>query len=230
VTKRKVTALVVLACLAGGVIGGFIGFAWHAPGRPTTWSDIRDWATAVAIVLGLPALLYQLNLQRLQFADEAKRNVGRDDLLDRQRRELQQSERLRNREQAEDVNLTWKYDGQASAADVNNGSRRPIRDVACQLKQGHAGPLLRPEKVSELTRFSGGGPVSEMLVPAEDGVTDGWRVANIRSGETFVFKFGVSRRGADSAYLMLVRFTDDAGFHWELDHHLHLMQLDDRDW
>jgi hypothetical protein len=145
VNKRNVAALVVLACLAGGVIGGLIGFVWHAPGRPTTWSDVRDWATAVAIVLGLPALLYQLNLQRLQFADEAKRNVARDDLLDRQRRELQQSERLRDRVQAEGVDLTWHdiarrraatgdvTTSQASTARVTNNSRRPIRDVACQL-------------------------------------------------------------------------------------------------
>lgn len=143
-TKRKIAVSIVVAFLAGGVVGGLIGFAWHAPARPATWSDIRDWATAAAVVLGFPALLYQLNLQRLQFADEARRNLARDDLLDRQRRELEQRERLRNREQAEEVNLRWLPSDQASTADVTNGSRRPIRDVACQLDRGHGESLLRP--------------------------------------------------------------------------------------
>jgi hypothetical protein len=227
VTKRKVAAFVALAFVVGGVVGGLIGFVWHAPGRPSTWADVRDWATAVAIVLGFPTLLYQLNLQRLQFAGEAKRNIARDDLLDRQRRELQQSERLRNREQAEDADLTWHFEGQASStANVTNNSRRPIRDVACQFDRGHGGPLLRPEKVGAITQFSNG---TAVLIEATEGVTDRWRVANIRSGETFVFTFGVSR-DSDPAGRILVRFTDDAGLHWELDHHLHLVMLDDREW
>jgi hypothetical protein len=228
VNKRQAIAVAV-AFAAGGVIGGIIGFAWHAPGRSTTWGDIRDWATAAAVVLGFPALLYQLNLQRLQFAGEAKRNIARDDLLDHQRRELQRNEHLRQREQAEAVDLIWSAGGQnASAAEVTNGFRRPISNVACQLDRGH-GRMLRPERVNEMAYYAASG-LPAGPVPAREGVTENWRVANIRPGRQFIYVFGVSRN-VDPTYLLLVRFTDDAGLHWELDHHLHLMRLDDRsDW
>lgn len=88
--------------------------------------------------------------------------------------------------------------------------------------------MLRPERVSEMAYYPTGLPVGS--VPAREGVTENWRVANIRPGRQFIYSFGVSRN-IDPAYLMLVRFTDDAGLHWELDHHLHLVRLDDRsDW
>ena len=71
--KGKVAGLVALGLVAGGVIGGLIGFAWHAPGAPKSWDDVRSWATFVVLVLGFSVAAYELNLQRLQFARQAER-------------------------------------------------------------------------------------------------------------------------------------------------------------
>jgi hypothetical protein len=86
---------IVLAVLAGMVLGGAIGFIWRAPGRASTWADIRTWVTFAVVLVGVPTALIQLNLQRLQLrsqqqviSDEADRNKRRDKLLDGQLREL----------------------------------------------------------------------------------------------------------------------------------------------
>jgi hypothetical protein len=163
VTKRRIGALVALGFVAGGVIGGVIGFVWHAPGRPATWEDIRNWATFVVLVLGFTVAAYELNLQRRQFAEEARRNRGRDDLLDRQRRELQQTERLRQRMQAERIMLKVATD---SDAYVYNNSRRPIRDVTCGIESRMpdgdmqievvAGGATRMRELEDREPYSGG--------------------------------------------------------------------------
>jgi hypothetical protein len=43
----------------------------------------------------------------------------------------------------------------------------------------------------------------------------------------FVFEITAHRALMDSE---VVRFTDDAGLHWQIDHDLHLERLSDRDW
>jgi hypothetical protein len=105
------TALVVAIAL---VLGGAIGFAWHAPGRSGTWPDVRTWAGFAAIVIGVVIALVQMDLQRRQLASqqsviegEATRNQRRDQLLDGQLRELEQRARTFDRQQAEAIGLEW---------------------------------------------------------------------------------------------------------------------------
>jgi hypothetical protein len=221
VSKR--TAILVAAVTAAVALaaGGVIGFILHAPGRPSTWTDARDWLTSAVLILGFPAAVYQLYLQRRQFADEAKRNAARDDLLDRQRRELQQAEQLRQRAQAEGIRFRWIYGRIGSTAQVENGSRRPIANITCQLDLDQGGTMLSPRGVSDIVEFTGGGSAT---VPAEC-VSDGCSVAVMRHGDRASFEFEASRRDHPNGR-MLVRFTDDAGLHWELDHHGHLEHED----
>jgi len=55
------------------------------------------------------------------------------------------------------------------------------------------------------------------------------RVPLIRAGSRFGFKTTVPVKDHEVARMM-VRFTDDAGLHWEVDPDLHLAKLDSRNW
>lgn len=209
-TKRKVTAFVVVAMLAGA-IGGVIGFVWHVPGRPSTWADVRDWATALAIVLGFPALLYQLNLQRLQFAAEAKRNEDRQ------------------RAQADAIQFTWWPASQMKFSfflgrepmtflGIENKSGRPIRDATCRIR----------DRASIGVMQLASGPTPKVLRAAEPLVSEDPDVSLIGSGNLFGFVFELAL--ADEPVPLFARFTDDAGLHWQIDGNLHLTRLEDRDW
>jgi hypothetical protein len=101
-SKRTAT---VLAALAGVVLGGAVGFISRAPGRASTWADVRTWVTFAVVLVGVPTALIQLNLQRLQLrsqqkviSDEADRNKRRDKLLDGQLLELEQRAQVLERQ------------------------------------------------------------------------------------------------------------------------------------
>jgi uncharacterized membrane protein len=226
VSKRTWT---LLGLLVAGAIGGGIGFAWHAPGRLQTWDDIRTWATFVVVVLGFTVAAIELNMQRLQFAREIERSADRDGLIDDQRRELQDAQRLREREQAEHVDLTYadmqEEQGKSLAIVINN-SRRPIRDVAAKfyIVKGQS-TLIQAERSSEMY------PVNELaspsLVPAT--VTPSFRQEVIRAGGRAGFQFAWNKVNMPEGQAV-VRFTDDAGLHWQLGQDLHLQKLAARDW
>lgn len=221
-TKRT-TATLTFA--AGCILGGFIGFIWHAPGRASTWADARGWATFVVVVLGLSVAAYELNLQRRQFAEEAKRNTARDDLLDRQRHELQVQERLREREQAERVDLTWSNSASGSYAELVNDSRRPLRDVACQFEPGQGRAPVHAERAGELKPYTRDGTTG--WIPVKRGGVNGWRLPTVRGGGRA--GFDVPARRDQNGGRLTVRFADDVGLLWQLDHDLHLVRLDSRD-
>lgn len=107
---RKRTA--VFATALGLVIGGAIGFAWHAPGHSGTWTDVRTWVGFAIVIVGAAIALSQMDMQRRQLASQQKvlegeveRNKRRDALLDEQLRELEQRARTLDRQQAEEVDL-----------------------------------------------------------------------------------------------------------------------------
>ena len=54
-SKRTASLIAAL----GLVLGGAAGFAWHAPGRPTTWIDVRTWAGFGIVIIG-PAIALTL--------------------------------------------------------------------------------------------------------------------------------------------------------------------------
>jgi hypothetical protein len=233
VNKRTLTAAIVLALLAGGAIGGLIGFAWHAPGHPSTWDDIRSWATLAVLVLGFTVAAYELNLQRRQFADQARRSIGRDALLDGQLRELQQRAELTRREQAEAIGLGL---GQTSPsvsggtpeylATVQNGSRRLIRDVTCRLLPGDHRDAQSAKTVGQLANAGSASPIAP---PTLINTRPGHHARIIRSGQTCGFAFNCEPATAPDAQV-IARFTDDAGIHWQISPDLHLEDLDQRDW
>jgi hypothetical protein len=223
VSKRTAALAVAIAL----VIGGAIGFAGHAPGRSSTWTDIRTWVGFAVVVIGVVIALVQLELQRRQLAEqqrvikgEIERNTRRDALLDGQLRELEQRARTLDRQQAEEVDLRpGTY-----STEVANGSRRPIRNVACRVEVAPGDGLQEARRAGRYAELEvGAGPV---LVD----VTETPRVEFVRAGEAGAFIFEIDPSNNPEAR-MTARFTDDAGLHWEINHDLHLEPLTDRsDW
>jgi hypothetical protein len=238
--SKRISWLSIAAAL---VIGGVIGFVWHAPGRPSTWGDIRTWLTFAAVAIGVPAAIIQLDLQRRQLrsqqeviAADAERRKDRDTLLEGQLRELEQRTIVAERAQAEQVEFSWRSSvplegredvGQIWMGVVQNASQRPIRDVVCRIQPHPAqGFDFGALGVGQL-ESAGIGSAAQM--PVFTGAMLGDRVPLIRVGQTWGFKTEI--RFADHGVArMKVRLTDDAGLHWEIDPDLHLMKLQERNW
>jgi len=108
VSKRAAALAVALAL----VIGGAIGFAWHAPGSAGTWADIRTWVGFAVPVIGVVVALVRLDLQRRQLPgqhkviqEEVERDKRRDALISGQLRELEQRALTFERQQADAIGL-----------------------------------------------------------------------------------------------------------------------------
>jgi hypothetical protein len=222
VNKWKIAGLVALGFVAGGVLGGLIGFAWHAPGRPATWGNVRAWATFAVLVLGFSVAAYELNLQRVQFARQAAGQEASDDLLERQQREIAQVELARQREQAENIFVEWRAnsDSAESAVTVRNRSRRPITKIAAGVMvplpdggmETHGARWFKYPDTGSMAELSEPPPVLLVLKPtavAEALVPHGADQQNARA---------------------VIRFYDDAGRRWQLDADLHLEPAPDDGW
>lgn len=243
VSKRTTAVAVALAL----VIGGAIGFAWHAPGHSTTWADIRTWVGFAIVIIGATIALSQMDMQRRQLASqqrvlegEVERNKRRDALLDGQLRELEQRALTFERQQAEEINTkrSWHTlripgsDPPASyklhAAEVANSSLRPIRNAACRIEPEPCDSLQAADKVGLFTyREVDSSGTSSIRGPAR--LAEGTHIPLIPAGETGAFAFAVDTAEHPEARIT-VRFTDDAGLHWQADPDLHLEKLDGRDW
>ena len=185
----------------------------------------------------------RLELQERQFEEQRPINRKRDELLDKQIRESEQLARTLERQQAEAIDLKpgsttrpvpgYDVESQGSVhdADVFNESRRPIRNVACRIEVS-LGAGLQEARLGgvyftiPVITFSGGGPVR----PASRGLEAAEKptIPLLRAGETGSFVFAVGAEQDPEARVTL-RFTDDAGLHWQIDHDLHLEKLDNRD-
>jgi hypothetical protein len=245
--SKRTAAIAVLAALVVGVV---IGIAWHEPRSMNLPDDIRTWAGFVIVIIGAGVALWQLDMQRRQLADqqqviegEVERNMRRDALLDGQLRELEQRTRILDRFQAEDIDLvpnctTREVPGfnpssgeRAHSADVANASRRPIRDIACRI-EAMPGSGLQQARLAGLyseapVAISSGRGMSSrtFLDPVESSL-----IPLMRAGDRGAFIFAVGGQQYPEARIT-VRFTDDAGLHWQLGHDLHLETLDHRgDW
>jgi hypothetical protein len=234
-------ATVVLAVFA-------IVTAWYAR------KAFRKQAQEVSDQAGL------LKTQSDQLEEQRKINAKQTVVLELQEEDLRESltERKRERQAAErqqangiGFRLTstpfpdlGKYSSEFTVrpgepvrmAIVSNQSRRPIKNVVCRI--GFP---------SDPARFLDGTPpddiklavlVGRLAAPdasgdrAPDTVVQPVPLSDwspVHPGEQYGFVFGVS----PLKVLMqeaTVRFTDDAGLHWQIDLDQHLEQLPDRDW
>jgi hypothetical protein len=91
--------------------------------------------------------------------------------------------------------------------------------------QREDGSLVEPDRIGELTPTNTVN--GEAWVARAGDIMLGPAVPAVRGGGRAGFEFSSPRNTACDR--LKVRFTDDAGLHWELDHELHLVRLDDRD-
>jgi hypothetical protein len=100
---------------------------------------------------------------------------------------------------------------------VTNGSDRPIREVACKIEVIEVDENIRRQKPADVygeiatIALGPGATAAETFVPQARAST----VPALRAGHKagFVWDFTVAQY---TRFLVWVRFTDDAGLHWEV--------------
>jgi hypothetical protein len=199
----------------------------------------------------------QIELLRDQLDDQRKLNEEQTPVLklqvDELRESLKEQERERQvaeRQQADGIGFqmtntpfpdlghyadvfTVRPGNRVCITIVSNESRRPIKNVVCRMSFVSTGqfdatpddtklPVLVGELAAPTLSADRAAHWVVMPVPAHD-----W--FRIRPGEKYGFVFEVQAldvlmKGA------AVRFTDDAGLHWQIDLDQHLQRVTNRDW
>jgi hypothetical protein len=207
------------------------------------WGDVPTWVTAGTALAALVAAFLAYRAQ----SDAARKQAQQVDLqgrqLDLQAQVIADQIRLQERQQADQVDVAGRPTDGAQAAVlppdkgepvhmvvVTNGSTRPIREVACKIEVIGADPSIRHDKQADVYGLM----MPYALGPAAQAETFvfGERTGTIpvlRAGQkaAFVWSFTVALYPRFSVWL---RFTDDAGLHWEITTDLHLQKLAKRDW
>lgn len=210
--------------LAAGAIGTAV-FAILAFRKQS--KEVSDQAEMLKIQSG------RLELQERQFEEQRTINRKRDELFDKQLRESEQRIMIIERQQAEMIDLEPRStrrevpgldpatDDTAWAADVANRSPRRIRNVASRIEAAPGAPAQEARLSAVYAEFPPGplaplGATNRALIDPSAKP----RIILIRAGETGAFLFPVGARLNPDARIA-VRFTDDAGLHWQIDHDLH---------
>jgi hypothetical protein len=211
--------------------------------------DFPTWALAVIALLALIAataayfqqadaakkLGEQVNIQRCQLSNQQEANRKQAEVVNAQLREMQQRAEAFERQQADAVTLSLtEWGGELPGYEegpqplrmalVGNGSHRPIRDVACRLYTEPGDEACEPKAIAQIAE-SDGRSLEDSAVLDQTGATE-FRL--IAAGDDAAFVFNIIADVFVEDRLTL-RFTDDAGLHWQIDHDLHLKKLDSRD-
>jgi hypothetical protein len=180
-----------------------------------------SWLAVIGALVAAGAALWQLNLQRIQLTDQT---------------------RLQERKQANriDVSATQIDGAQARVLPpdkdepvhmvvVTNNSKRPIRDVTCKARGQYPDGTVTPQKLAdncgEMMIYGIGQSMREAFSPRAGGAS----MVVLRADRAVGFVWGLPVLQYP-AFQLWVRFTDDAGLHWEIDTVLHLQKLARRDW
>lgn len=111
-------------------------------------------------------------------------------------------------------------DDTAWAADVANRSPRPIRNVASRIEAAPGAPAQEASLSGVYAEFEPS-PIAPPGMANRTLIDPLARpdIRLIRAGETGAFLFPVGA-GLNPDARMTVRFTDDGGLHWQIDHDL----------
>jgi hypothetical protein len=213
-----------VAWIVGPLAGFLIGLLafdepWH---QQPSYGDLATWLLVVVGAAAAWAGISQLRSIREQIAEEARRNVKRDELLDKQLAEADARALTERRRQAEEVEVSWG--GQATGK-VVNGSPRPVSAVTCKVLSADGRRVLAvPDKAGLLAAVPlPHGPVAYAILESEPGPQ--WE--KLRPSERCSLTFTSLQSGDDQ--LLVAWFTDDAGFRWQLDEYQHLVEAADGD-
>jgi hypothetical protein len=221
-------------------------------GSSVQWGDVPTWLLAAIALAALVAavLAYlkqadaardvseQVRLQRHALADQQEANAKQAEVLDAQLREMRQRESLIERQQADEVKFTaTRWSDQVPGlresqgpplhmARAENKWHRPITNLVCRI-QTTPGDLMHEAWLTARMVWSAGGPGLPSYWMFRDEA-QGTRVSLVRAGEAgaFIFMYEIAQY-PDAQ--MTLRFTDDAGLHWQINHDEHLEKLDSRD-
>jgi hypothetical protein len=147
--------------------------------------------------------------------------------LDQQQRDLLHRERLLERQQANAVDFAvWPSENLPGKppfclALVTNSSDRPIRDVRCRIDMQDPNEKHLMTWIGYQTAYDKQSPKLGTWYRPEHRDTP---FAMMR-GRIYGFEFDLHNRH-DRHWKISVRFTDDAGLHWQIDSELHLEKLD----
>jgi hypothetical protein len=204
--------------LVAGFLIGLLAFDEPFHLRPS-YGDLATWLLVALAAVAAWVGLSQLRAIQEQIGEEAKRNIKRDELLDKQLDEADARAVTERRRQAEDVKVSRPGD---DFGVVENKSRRPVSDITCRV-------MSKVDK--QVLKLAG---ESGSLIPAPVG--SGWqavdtkrysRVEMLRPEAACGFWFDGLTEEKDQ--LFVAWFTDDAGFRWQLDEYLHLVQAGNDD-
>jgi hypothetical protein len=219
------------------------------------WGDVPTWVLAALALGALIAavlayrkqadaaskLAEQVDLQRQQLADQQAANSKQARVLDAELRDLRQRAEAVERQQADAITFTpagWpgnvpgiRSEGgpDVHMALVGNESHRPVKNAVACIRSS---PLDAPQPAYMVGRM-----IKHLPMPlSPPSLSQDWlvdqaqnsRVNLLWAGETaaFVFPNEISKHPG----IMTLRFTDDAGLHWEIDPDLHLEKLAERNW
>lgn len=199
------------------------------------WGDVPTWLLVGLGGVGGGAALWQLGLQRKQLHDQQE--VIRSQALILERQQANKIDVTANSIDGAAAKVLPEESGEpVHIVMVANGSERPIRHVVVKLVAIQTDRSIRHERLAHV--------YGEMVTYA-DGVSLGQNSG--ATAETFVFQANadtmpVLRAGHTAGFVWAftlarypeivptVRFTDDAGLHWQIDADLHLEKLAERDW
>jgi len=189
------------AWIAGPVAGFVIALlVFKWPGHlAAAWGDVPTWILAVFAVFGAALALSQLSILRQQAADAA--------ITERRR-------------QAEEVEATSRGTGFGV---IENNSRRPITDLTSRVVSRKDGRIVAvPDRSGSVVAGVHQGTLR--MGPDAEEVT---QVDVLRPQRRCGFAF--DSVADDQDHVFVAWFTDDAGFRWQLDQNMHLVEADDGD-
>lgn len=166
------------------------------------WGDVPTWLLVVLGAIGGGAALWQLRLQRIQLHD--------------QQEVIRAQTRLQERQQADAVDVAvGAVDGAQAGVlpsdntepvhmvAITNGSKRPVREVACKIQVLGTDESVRQESATptwgEIHIVAlGPGTQAETFVPQERSRT----MPVLRAGRKAGFAWGFHRRAVPAPHFM----------------------------
>ena len=148
--RTGASGVLAIGCGVAGFVIGLLSSTepWHL--RPA-YGDLATWLLVVAGVIGGCAAPTPDPAGEVR--DEAKRNVKRDQLLDRQLGEAKARELSDQRKQAEGVKASYSVGPSDFFGYVENESQRPITDVTCNImRKSDRTRIASPDSCSKVDR------------------------------------------------------------------------------
>ena len=211
----RVQGLIAVAAVIGFLVGMALdGKLWN---RQAVWGDVPTWLLVVLAGAAGWIGFAQLRILRNQIAEEVERNKKRDKLVDKQLAEAETRAVSERRQLVEDVEVMFT----GKTGYVVNNSKRPLNDITCKVmsKVDRHG-LATADRCGVAVRGPGG--QGWMFLPDAKPAS---RLETLRPKSRCGFSFKDLTNEPDQ--VLVVWFTDDAGFRWQLDQYLHLVQSDD---